>query len=587
VATKSNLAQQALNNLVNQFARPMDFLRELVQNAIDAGTPRVEVWLKHNSPEAGSREGVLEIHIDDFGEGMDEAIIDEQLTRMFSSTKEDDLTKIGKFGIGFTSIFAINPEAVLLHTGRHGEYWELLFHADRSFDKVCVDRPVQGTRITLLKRMGGQDVEKFIREARWILRYWCEHSDTPVTFWDRTNEQAVEQVDAADPFAAFAAPLEAADPLAAQQPEVATGPEPVTRPLDLEADLFVSLKEDDLDALLGYASHARYGFYNGGLTLLNTRSVDTLGGYGERLGHLSFKVKSDALEHTLTRDNVIQDEHWNKVMTAVLQMARDLQEKLLDRIEQASASGEALGPWLRHLARDCSSDPDIRQIKDFWERVKLRDHNDQVTTLAAVDAQMGKIGTVLLDPGPGPLRDALEAKALILLPDRSELRELLRSAPSDGLFVRTKRTITSADQIFVLPQLIEFSDLPNRERDMMRQCAALIHAAVGRSMTIHVGDYGGPEGGASEALALEGPELGGLFIRPNKGRFRWPLELMTRTLLVNRNHPFYQAQLIAFADEPTLAAYGLAAALLHENGLQRERIFRKLLDAASESVVTA
>jgi hypothetical protein len=122
---------------------------------------------------------------------------------------------------------------------------------------------------------------------------------------------------------------------------------------------------------------------------------------------------------------------------------------------------------------------------------------------------------------------------------------------------------------------------------MMRQCAALIHAAVGRSMTIHVGDYGGPEGGASEALALEGPELGGLFIRPNKGRFRWPLELMTRTLLVNRNHPFYQAQLIAFADEPTLAAYGLAAALLHENGLQRERIFRKLLDAASESVVTA
>ena len=98
----SNLAQQALNNLVNQFARPMDFLRELVQNSIDAGSPRVEVWVKYIAGKA-REDGVLEIHIADFGEGMDERIIDEQLTRMFSSTKEDDLTKIGKFGIGFTS----------------------------------------------------------------------------------------------------------------------------------------------------------------------------------------------------------------------------------------------------------------------------------------------------------------------------------------------------------------------------------------------------------------------------------------------------------------------------------------------------
>ncbi|MFT4977778.1 MAG: HSP90 family molecular chaperone, partial [Myxococcota bacterium] len=241
MATTSNLAQQALNNLVNQFARPMDFLRELVQNSIDAGTPRVEVWLKHNAPADGERDGVLEIHIDDFGEGMDEGIIDEQLTRMFSSTKEDDLTKIGKFGIGFTSIFAIHPEAVLLHTGRHGDFWELLFHPDRSFDKVRVDRPVQGTRITLLKRMAEQEVEKFIREARWILRYWCEHSDTPVTFWDRTDEQEIEAVDSADPFAAFSAPVEA--PTEPLMPAAPTGPDRVTRPLDLEADLTVELHE--------------------------------------------------------------------------------------------------------------------------------------------------------------------------------------------------------------------------------------------------------------------------------------------------------------------------------------------------------
>lgn len=583
MATTSNLAQQALNNLVNQFARPMDFLRELVQNSIDAGTPRVEVWLKHNAPADGERDGVLEIHIDDFGEGMDEGIIDEQLTRMFSSTKEDDLTKIGKFGIGFTSIFAIHPEAVLLHTGRHGDFWELLFHPDRSFDKVRVDRPVQGTRITLLKRMAEQEVEKFIREARWILRYWCEHSDTPVTFWDRTDEQEIEAVDSADPFAAFSAPVEA--PTEPLMPAAPTGPDRVTRPLDLEADLTVELHENDLHALIGYAKQARYGFYNGGLTLLSTRSAEPLGEYGERLGHLSFKIKSDALEHTLTRDNVIQDAHWHKVMAAVMGGARQLQEKLLDRLEDAASKGEPLGPWLRHLARDCKSDPNIRQIEGLWKRVKLLDHRDAIVTLEAIDAQLSKLGSVMLDPGPGPLRDALEAQELILLPDRPELRELLRSAPQDGLFVRHGRSVARADELFVLPQLIEPSDLPPRERDLLRRTSMLVESAVGRNLTMQIGDYGGPEQAIGEALALDGPEQGGLFLRPSPGRFRWPLALVTRTLLINRHHPFYQAQLLAFDEDPILAAYGLVSALLHIDGLSRERIFRRLLDAAAAEVV--
>ena len=120
VTASESLAEQALENLVNQFARPLDFLRELVQNSIDAGSPRVTVSIGWSAAADGGPLGVVEIHVQDFGEGMDEHIIDSQLTQMFSSTKEDDLTKIGKFGIGFTSIFAIQPDAVLLRTGRHG-----------------------------------------------------------------------------------------------------------------------------------------------------------------------------------------------------------------------------------------------------------------------------------------------------------------------------------------------------------------------------------------------------------------------------------------------------------------------------------
>ena len=62
-----NLAEQALDNLVNQFARPLDFLRELVQNSIDAGSPRIEVRIEYDPPKPGQALGVTRIHVDGSG----------------------------------------------------------------------------------------------------------------------------------------------------------------------------------------------------------------------------------------------------------------------------------------------------------------------------------------------------------------------------------------------------------------------------------------------------------------------------------------------------------------------------------------
>ena len=115
----------ALDELVNQFADPMSFFRELIQNALDAGSQEVEVTVDY---EAGKtdEDGVIVVHVDDFGEGMDRAIIDTKLTRLFSSAKDGDMTKIGKFGIGFVSVFAIEPDAVCVDTSRGGEHWRVL-----------------------------------------------------------------------------------------------------------------------------------------------------------------------------------------------------------------------------------------------------------------------------------------------------------------------------------------------------------------------------------------------------------------------------------------------------------------------------
>ena len=159
------LADEALDNLVHQFARPLDFYGELVQNSIDAGTPRIEVRVRYRAREARRHQAWGgRIHVDDWGEGMDETIIDSQLTRMLSSTKDDLPPRLAS-SASATSIFAIQPDAVLPRTGRHGGDLELIFHRDRSYDKVRIETPVDGTKITLLKHMPAERVPALRRSA--------------------------------------------------------------------------------------------------------------------------------------------------------------------------------------------------------------------------------------------------------------------------------------------------------------------------------------------------------------------------------------------------------------------------------------
>ena len=109
-----------LARLVAQFESPYDFVREIVQNAMDAGSDRVEFVLEMHA-ESGANEPdavVFELSMADTGRGMDETIIDEELTRLFASSKTGDRTMAGGFGVGFVSVFAWNPDAVLLQTGR-------------------------------------------------------------------------------------------------------------------------------------------------------------------------------------------------------------------------------------------------------------------------------------------------------------------------------------------------------------------------------------------------------------------------------------------------------------------------------------
>lgn len=574
-SSPGGLADEALDNLVNQFARPLDCLRELVQNAIDAGTSRVEVWVAWFDQPGPT--GVLEIGVDDFGEGMDEHIIDTQLTRMFSSTKEDDLSKIGKFGIGFTSIFAIRPDAVRLRTSRHGERWELVFHADRTYEKRPHAEPVDGTRITLFKRLPDEEKERWLREIRWTLDYWCEHSDAVVTFEDRTARTEAPRtanLDAADPFASFASPA----PSRAER---------VTGPLSLDAELTLRRVEGEVEVLVGLGDR-RFGFYNGGLTLVSTRSPEALGSWADTLGHLCFKVKYDRLEHTLTRDNVIQDAQWRHAMQVVWRASLELQERVLERLETAVRTGEPIERWVRATTEAVVRTELHKRLEGFAGRVWLPDHRGEPVSLAQLEAQEAKLGPLLLAGGSAALHTALQGDGLLLVQDSPAIRALLVACyqrPRLSFFDPGRR-LRTASEVFVLPGVFEPADLPAEERPLCAVAASLLETCTRGRARLAVGDFGGP---GEVSLAVEGPADGGLFQRPGETWFRIPAFLRRRTLLLNRHHPTYRTQLVAAGEDVELAALALVQAMLFEEDLEGERTHERLWEAqqARTAVVRA
>lgn len=315
-AQRVDAADDLLDELVHQFSDRFAFYRELVQNSIDAGSTRIDIVLRYLPDTAG---GTATAEISDWGEGMNRQVIEDYLLTKFRSSKENDLTKIGKFGIGFVSVFAPEPEFVVVETGRDGEAWRILFKEDRSYDLFKSAEAVEGTRVTLHKRMTANEYDVFRQKSLEALKSWCRHSEAEVT---------------------FAAGTASGDP-----PD-----EPITigEPFVVDAPYQVEYEEEGTRIVAGPSrvDPPYSGLYNRGLTLLETREPLVPG--------VTFKLLSRYLEHTLTRDNVLRDEHFERAMALVRKVAEGA---LLDRLPAELKAAIDRGDWsdysvLLRFARD-------------------------------------------------------------------------------------------------------------------------------------------------------------------------------------------------------------------------------------------
>lgn len=313
------MVEEVFKNLVDQFSDPFTCLRELVQNAMDAGTEQIDIKTSYLSDPGG-----VCLEIRDFGEGMNRDIIDGKLTRLFSSDKENDLTKIGKFGIGFVSVFSLKPELVIVDTGRDGEFWRIAFDGGTDFQLFKLHQPLEGTSVRLYKLMSYDDYDEFVERAQSTVSKWCRHSDIDILF----------------------------------------NGEKINRPLEVDSVCRVDVRDALGRFNVGLTNQfpAPFGFYNSGLTLNE--------GQQEEVSGITFKVLSNHIEHTLTRDAVMKDDNYHKVMKKLREI---LSSQLFDQLcrqmqsDLREETAEVAGSYLRARYQELSS-AQLKQpfVKDLF-----------------------------------------------------------------------------------------------------------------------------------------------------------------------------------------------------------------------------
>ncbi len=560
-----DIVADAFQNLVTQFSSALDFYRELVQNSMDAGSSSIEVWLEFLPDEdAASGMGTMVIHVDDFGEGMNEEIIDKQLTTLFSSTKENDLTKVGKFGIGFVSIFAMKPKAVIVHTGREGEYWEVFFNEEGSLTKTHLETPVEGTQIALYIPGDRATYRELVASSLETLRHWCGHSDVEIAFEDRSSLDGEIQS--------------------------------INQPFEVAGDCMQRVETDDgSQIVLAYSTDPSWGFYNKGLALAVIRGETDL--VPQRLKHVNFKIKSRYLEHTLSRETVMRDQNFERAMD-MLGRAADtiLHPALLDEIEALVQRPDwDLEAQRRYaeLAAYWVREP-IELLETAGSRQLLRTVDGQLLTLDQVWGVASRDDRVFIDGQPGELSESLGKLGAPVLYGpagrdgpiaRILARDLLRRlsgsvAGEAGRWLREQLRGDAlrhrVDQMIVRPSDVVVRVVVDRRPDspaarLATDAGKLLRAAEKarpdrNSVVVGYSELACCALASSrdpEPLYLTGPELTDVMLLPPAGS-SLQYDRRRSAAALNVAHPQLRALVSLYETQPRMAAYCLAKNLLLE-----------------------
>jgi hypothetical protein len=510
-----------VSDLITQFADPLAFYRELVQNSLDANTPTIEVEIDYEADERLAR-----ISVRDRGEGMTRDVLENRLLVLFRSTKEGVEGKIGKFGVGFVSVLAVEPRVVAITTACDGRRLGVHLHPDLSYELFDLGRATAtGTTVELQVPLPLQRLDRFVRDSQAALERWCRHAPLPISFRARGPDGAV---------------------LAEAR---------IDRPLGLE-DALIEVRATSTDGhatcVVGVTALARPygGFFNRGLTLHETD--DPL------LGRLAFKVQDPRLQHTLSRDDVRRDRNFARAIAFARAVAAD-------RLPPAAA---------RALANAAEDDRD--RHADLFDalvaaEVKLARHQWVFPLLEPVEGRRAAGADLLAEHRPwgGSRRSPVTAElaragvpVLDLSPPRGRSHGWLEAHVE-------RRTGHHPRATAYALTLVSPVELAPTDRLLLDELAALLAAAYRKPAGVYLAEIDGALDG--ELFVAGGPRHAAIRARRGPGD-PWvlarderhdPFRLLRRApLVLSARHPLIKAARERARTDSDLAASLLARILL-------------------------
>jgi len=499
--------------LIQQFADPLAFYRELVQNAIDAGASRIAItagWEAGDDPEAGT----MVVSLRDDGCGMGRDILENQLTVLFRSGKEGQEGKIGKFGIGFVSVLALEPEKVVVRTTRgDGELWTLELRSDQSYDLFhAAGAGASGTTVSLHVPLAQDEIERFVEGSERALRKWCRHAEIPI-------QLVAHRVGEGEPL---------------REARIDT-------PLSVEGLVTVRVEDGGTTVVAGVAEEAaaRLAFFNRGLLLHETTQPI--------LGMVRVSIQDARLEHTLSRDNVRRDAHYDRVMRLARRaIDRDLTRAMHDALEEGAIAADAV---LRAaLGAGLALDP---------KKVALPLMHGRRETLH----RLTKADVVYVATSPTPLTEAASEAGLPVLD--------LSAARAPAHYLPMLAQLLGAAPRYAENTLVLASPVSPSESDLLlldRAAALLAELHRAPSDLRFVVRAGALEGALCLAGEREPPRV---LTEEAATEDVFPL-LGRPPIWLDVGHPVVRAARAAAVERPSFAAAVLARAVLLDRGLLDE-----------------
>lgn len=300
-----------LDDLRQQTKNYETYIKELIQNSIDAGTTFIDIdFYYEKNPDSKISKGIISTRDD--GTGMSRNTIEEFLLKLYKSTKEDDVTKIGRFGVGFIRVFfqpSLDRVIVETNDGNKESIAKLLppdkgwagkILDQEEIDKLFPDLVIpKGTTVNLEVLCTEQDFNNY-KTTLSTHAEKCAFIKTPL------------YVDGKQ----------------------------INKDFKLDDALFqISFgMNTDLEIVMGYSSNPKTMFFNGRLPVYeDNNSLFPDDG-------ISIMVNSPYIDYNISRDDIIKNKRYKQILSLITQKREEMISALVKDLE----TRDSLRPFESH-----------------------------------------------------------------------------------------------------------------------------------------------------------------------------------------------------------------------------------------------